>query len=122
MNGGKMMKVILTQTNDGRWSMLKPIGGRVVIEKKETQTQTESGIIIPDTAREGGEPEIGLVTAVGKGSRSMSGELIPLEIQVGDKVLYARFSAQEIQHKDKTYLVLGEQDVIAIVEDQRWQR
>ena len=95
----------------------KPLHDRVLIEVLDSSEKTAGGIIIPDTAREGGEPEIGLVTAVGKGSRSMSGELIPLEIQVGDKVLYARFSAQEIQHKDKTYLVLGEQDVIAIVED-----
>ena len=117
MNGGKMMKIILTQTNDGRWSMLKPIGGRVVIEKKETQTQTESGIIIPDTAMEGGEPQIGEVVAVGKGARSMGGELIPMEIEIGDKVLYGKFQAQEIQHNNKSYFVLGEQDIIAIVED-----
>ena len=95
--------------------MLKPIGGRLVVEKRETQTQTDSGIIIPDTAREDGGPEIGLVTAVGKGARSMSGELIPMEVKVGDKVLYGRFSAQEIEHNGKTYLVLGEQDLIAVV-------
>ena len=98
--------------------MLKPIGGRLVVEKREPQTQTDSGIIIPDTAREGGEPEIGLCVAVGNGSRSMSGELIPMEVKVGDKVLYGRFSAQEIEHQGKTYLVLGEQDIIAVVEDE----
>ena len=97
--------------------MLRPIGGRIVIEKKETQTQTESGIIIPDTAMEGGEPQIGEVVAVGKGARSMGGELIPMEIEIGDKVLYGKFQAQEIQHNNKSYFVLGEQDIIAIVED-----
>jgi len=98
--------------------MLKPIGGRIVIEKKERQEQTASGIIIPDTAREDGGPEMGLVSAVGQGARSMSGELIPMEIKVGDKVLYGRFQAQEVEHNGKTYLVLGEQDIIAVVEDE----
>ena len=98
--------------------MIKPIGARVVIEEKARKEQTESGIIIPDSARENGLPEHGTIVAVGNGSRSMTGELVPMEVKVGDKVLYGRFQAQEVEHKGKKLLVLGEQDIIAVLDDE----
>ncbi|MBT7557735.1 co-chaperone GroES [Candidatus Woesearchaeota archaeon] len=99
--------------------MLRPIGARVVVEHRERQEKTESGIIIPDTAREDGLPDIGTIVACGKGSVShMTGERIPMEVSVGDDIYYGRFQAQELEYKGKKYLILGEQDIIAVIEEE----
>ena len=93
--------------------MLKPIDARVVIEKTERESQTSGGIILPDTAQEA--PDTGIVVAIGPGSRSFTGELIPMSIKVGDKVLFARFAAHEIEHQGKKVLILMEKDIMAVV-------
>ena len=96
--------------------MLKPIGGRVVIEKKETQTQTESGIILPDTVSEQAQTAQGIVISVGQGSRNMNtGEYMPIPINEGDTIIYSKFSAQEVQHEDEDFFFVAERDIIAVI-------
>ena len=89
----------------------KPLADRVLVEPEAAEEKTASGIIIPDTAKE--KPQKGKIVAVGIGTSDHK-----MSVKVGDKVLYGRFSAQEIEHQGKTYLVLGEQDIIAVVEDE----
>ena len=98
--------------------MLKPMDARVVIKKATKQEQTESGIILPDTVSEAGQTAFGDVIAVGPGSRNMNdGQPMPMDVKVGDTIVYTKFSATEIQHKNVDYSVVTERDIIAIVED-----
>ena len=97
--------------------MLQPIDARVVVSQATKQEQTESGIILPDTVSEQSATAQGEVLAVGPGSRSFSGELMAMDIKVGDTIVYTKFSATEIQHKNVDYSVVTERDIIAIVED-----
>ena len=98
--------------------MLRPIDARIVIKKQERQEQTASGIILPDTVAEQGQTAFGNVIAVGPGSRNMNdGQPMPMDVKVGDTIVYTKFSATEIQHKNVDYSVVTERDIIAIVED-----
>jgi len=98
--------------------MLRPIDARIVIKKLAKQEQTESGIILPDTVNEQGQTATGEVIAVGPGSRNMNdGQPMPMDVKVGDTIVYTKFSATEIQHKNVDYSVVTERDIIAIVED-----
>ena len=98
--------------------MLRPIDARIVIKKQERQEQTVSGIILPDTVNEQSQTETGEVIAVGPGSRNMNdGQPMPMDVKVGDTIVYTKFSATEIQHKNVDYSVVTERDIIAIVED-----
>jgi chaperonin GroES len=93
---------------------LKPLGDRLVIEPTEQAEQTASGIFLPETAKE--KPQEGKVVAAGPGARKESGERITLDVKVGDKVLYAKYSGTNIKLNGKEYLILKETDVLAIVE------
>ena len=97
--------------------MLRPIDARIVVKKATRQEQTESGIILPDTAAEQGQTATGEVIAVGPGSRSMSGELMPMVIKVGDTILYVKYGGTEVEHNGEELMVLAEKDVIAVVEE-----
>ena len=98
--------------------MLKPFDARVVVKKPHREEKTESGIFLPDTVNEQGQTALGEVLAVGPGSRNMnSGEPMPMDIEVGDTIIYTKFSATEVQHKGNEYFVVTERDIIAIVED-----
>ena len=98
--------------------MLRPIDARIVVKKPHREEQTESGIILPDSVSEQGQTSLGEVVAVGPGSRNMnSGEPMPMDIEVGDTIIYTKFSATEVQHKGNEYFVVTERDIIAIVED-----
>ena len=98
--------------------MLRPIDARIVIKKLAKQEQTESGIILPDTVNEQGQTAVGKVEQVGPGSRNMSdGSPMPMDIKVGDKIVYMKFSAIEIEDSGVEYFVVSERDIIAIVED-----
>jgi len=94
---------------------LKPLDDRIVVRPNEAETQTASGLVIPDTAKE--KPQQGEVLAVGPGKRAeSSGELIPVDISVGDTVLYSKYGGTEITVAGEDLLVLNSRDVLAIVE------
>ena len=93
---------------------LKPLGGRVIVEPIEQEEMTAGGIILPETAKE--KPQEGKIVAAGPGERNEDGERIAMEVQVGDKVLYAKYSGTEIKLDGKKVLILRESDILAIVE------
>ncbi len=94
---------------------LKPLDDRIVVRPNEAETQTASGLVIPDTAKE--KPQQGEVLAVGPGRRSdTSGELIPVGIDVGNTVLYSKYGGTEVAVDGEDLLVLNSRDVLAIVE------
>ena len=93
---------------------LKPLGGRVIVEPIEQEEMTAGGIILPETAKE--KPQEGKILAAGPGERDEDGERIPMEVQVGDKVLYAKYSGTEIKMDGKKVLILRESDILAVIE------
>ncbi len=93
---------------------LKPLDDRIVVKPNEAETQTASGLVIPDTAKE--KPQQGTVLAVGPGKRAEStGELIPTGIEVGQTVLYSKYGGTEVTVAGDEVLVLNARDVLAIV-------
>ena len=92
---------------------IQPLGDRVLIKPLEAQEKTKGGIVLPDTAKE--KPQEGKVVAVGKGRVSEDGKLQPLEVKVGDKVLYGKYSGTEITVEGDEYLIVKEDDIVAIV-------
>ena len=99
--------------------MLRPIDARVVVKKPEREEQTASGIILPDTVNEQGQTAIGEVVAVGPGSRNMmTGDVMPMDIKVGDSILYTKFGGTELEHNGKELIVMAEKDVIAVIDDE----
>jgi len=94
---------------------LKPLEDRIVVKPNEAETQTASGLVIPDTAKE--KPQQGTVIAVGPGKRAeSSGELIPVGIEEGQTVLYSKYGGTEVTVDGDEMLVLNARDVLAIVE------
>jgi chaperonin GroES len=92
---------------------VQPLGDRVLIKPLEAQEKTKGGIILPDTAKE--KPQEGEVVAVGKGKISESGKAEPLEVKVGDKVLYGKYSGTEIKIDGEDHLIVKEEDILAIL-------
>jgi chaperonin GroES len=93
---------------------LKPLGDRVLVKVLEQEDKTAGGILLPDTARE--KPQLGEVTAVGPGRKTEDGNVVPTEVKVGDKVLYAKYAGTEIKIAGSDYLLLTEKDILAIAE------
>jgi len=94
---------------------LKPLEDRIVVRPNEAETQTASGLVIPDTAKE--KPQQGEVLAVGPGKRSDStGDLIPVGIEVGQTVLYSKYGGTEVAAGGEDLLVLNARDILAIVD------
>jgi chaperonin GroES len=92
---------------------LRPLGDRVVVKPVEREEKTKSGILLPDTAKE--KPQEGIVEAVGTGRILDSGQKVPMELKVGDKVLYAKYAGSEFKVDEIEYLIVSEKDVLAIV-------
>ncbi len=92
---------------------IKPLGDRVLIEVMEEDLQKQGSLFIPDTAKE--KPQEGKVVAVGKG-RYEDGKLVPLDVKVGDSVLYGKYAGTEVKHDGKEYLIVRESDILAIIE------
>lgn len=92
---------------------IQPLGDRVVIEVLEAREKTKGGIVLPDTAKE--KPQEGKVVAVGKGKVSDEGKVIPLEVKVGDKILYGKYTGTEVMIDETEYLIMKEEDILAIV-------
>lgn len=93
---------------------IKPLEDRVVIKPLEAETKTKGGIVLPDTAKE--KPQEGKVVAVGEGKTLESGTVKPLKVKVGDKVLYGKYSGNEITTKEgEELLIMREEDILAII-------
>jgi chaperonin GroES len=92
---------------------LKPLGDRLVVEPRERESTTASGLVLPETAKE--KPQEGEVIAVGPGRRDEDGDRIEMDVKVGDIVLYAKYGGTEVKIDDKKLLILKESDVLAIV-------
>jgi len=92
---------------------IQPLGDRLVVEVLEAKEKTKGGIVLPDTAKE--KPQEGKVVAVGKGRSGDDGKAVPLEVKSGDKILYGKYSGTEVNIDEKEYLIIKEEDVLAIV-------
>jgi chaperonin GroES len=92
---------------------LQPLGDRLIVEVLEEEETTTSGIVLPDTAKE--KPQRGKVLAVGPGSRSESGEIIPLDVAEGDEVIFSKYGGTEVKLGSDDVLILRESDVLAKV-------
>ena len=92
---------------------LKPLEDRVVVEPKEAEDKTASGIILPDTAQE--KPQEATVVAMGPGKASDSGTIVKMTVKVGDNVLYGKYSGTEVTVDGKDYLIMRESDILAIL-------
>jgi len=93
---------------------IKPLSDHIFVEPMTEEKTTKSGIFIPDTAEE--KPVAGKVIAVGPGKTTDEGKLIPLNVKVGDKILFTKYAPNEIKIEDKEYLVIREDDVLAILD------
>jgi len=92
---------------------MRPLGSRLVIEPIEQEDITAGGIVLPETAKE--KPQKGTVLAIGPGERNDAGERIPMDVKVGEVVLYAKYPGTEIKYDGKKLLILRESDVLAIL-------
>ncbi len=92
---------------------IKPLEDRIVVQAVDAESTTASGLVIPDTAKE--KPQEGIVLAVGPG-RFEDGNRVPLDVSVGDKVLYSKYGGTEVKYAGEEYLVLSARDVLAVIE------
>lgn len=92
---------------------LTPLEDKIIVKQAEAQTQTASGLYIPDNAKE--KPQQGEVLAVGPGRRDVKGERIPMDVKVGDKVLYSKYGGTEVHYEGEDYLIVGARDILAIL-------
>ena len=92
---------------------LTPLEDKIIVKPAEAQTQTASGLYIPDNAKE--KPQQGEVLAVGPGRRDDKGERIPMDVKVGDKVLYSKYGGTEVHYEGEDYLIVGARDILAIL-------
>ena len=94
---------------------LRPLADRVVVKPVERDEMTKSGIVLPDTAKE--KPQEGIIEAVGNGRyNEQTGVRVALDVKVGDRVMYAKYAGSEVKIDDTEYLILGEKDILAVVE------
>ncbi len=93
---------------------LKPLADRIVVEAVEQEEMTASGIYVPETAKE--KPQEAIVVAVGPGRLLDTGERAPMEVKQGDRVVFAKYAGTEVKLDDTKYLILGEKDILAILE------
>ncbi|PID78282.1 MAG: co-chaperone GroES [Deltaproteobacteria bacterium] len=93
---------------------IKPLQDRVVVKRIEEPEKTKGGIIIPDTAKE--KPSEGIIEAVGNGRVANDGKVIPMEVKVGDKVLFSKYGGHELKVDGEDYIIMGQDDIYAVVE------
>ena len=94
---------------------LKPLGDRVVVEHVEQADRSAGGVFLPDTAKE--KPQEGKVLAIGSGRTLDNGTKVPMEVKVGDRILYSKYSGSEVKIEGTEYLIISEKDVLAILTD-----
>jgi len=92
---------------------IKPLGDKVVIKPLANEEKTKSGIVLPDTAKE--KPQQGEIVAVGSGKTLENGQKVPLEVKVGDRVIYSKYAGTEIKIDEQEVLILSERDIHAII-------
>ena len=92
----------------------RPLHDRVVVRRVESEEKTSGGIIIPDTAKE--KPQEGEIIAVGPGARDEAGKLVPLDVKVGDRILFGKWSGTEVKIDGEDLLIMKESDVMGIIE------
>ena len=92
---------------------LKPLGERVVLKQQEAEEKTQSGIILPDSAKE--KPQTAVVIAVGSGSEK-NGKKTEMQVKEGDRVIYSQYSGTDVKLEDEEYIIVNQSDIIAIVE------
>ncbi|CAN7630347.1 co-chaperone GroES [Mesorhizobium caraganae] len=92
----------------------RPLHDRILVRRIEAEEKTAGGIIIPDTAKE--KPQEGEVTAVGPGARDESGKLTPLDVKIGDRILFGKWSGTEIKLNGEDLLIMKESDVMGVIE------
>lgn len=93
---------------------LRPLHDRILIRRVEEKEMVKGGIIIPDTAKE--KPQEGEVVAVGNGKKTEEGKLVPLDVKAGDRILFGKYSGNEIKIDDQEYLILREDEVLGVLE------
>ena len=93
---------------------IRPLQDRVIVKRLEEEEKTKGGIIIPDTAKE--KPQEGKVIAVGKGKMTEEGKLIALDVKVGDRILFGKYSGSEIKIDGEEHLIMREEDILGIIE------
>jgi chaperonin GroES len=93
----------------------RPLHDRVVVKRIEAEEKTAGGIIIPDTAKE--KPQQGEVIAVGPGGRDETGKLVPIDVQVGDRILFGKWSGTEVKLDGIEYLIMKESDIMGVLTD-----
>jgi chaperonin GroES len=93
----------------------RPLHDRVVVERITAEEKTAGGIIIPDTAKE--KPQQGKIIAVGPGGRDENGKLIPIDVKVGDRVLFGKWSGTEVKLDGTEYLIMKESDIMGVLEE-----
>ncbi len=93
---------------------IRPLHDRVIVKRIEEERKTASGIVIPDTATE--KPDQGEIVAVGKGKKNDDGKITPLDVKVGDRVLFGKYSGQTVKVKGDELLVMREEDIMGVVE------
>ncbi|MGO1345934.1 MAG: co-chaperone GroES [Bifidobacterium psychraerophilum] len=92
---------------------LTPLEDKIVIKQAAAETTTASGLVIPDTAKE--KPQQGEILAVGPGRRDDKGERVPVDVKVGDKVLYSKYGGTEVHYQGEDYLIVSARDVLAVL-------
>ena len=93
---------------------LKPLGDRLVVKPATREETTASGIVLPDTAKE--KPQRGTIVAAGEGRRDEDGDRVPMDVKVGDQVLFAKYAGTEFKLDDQDLLILSEKDILAVIE------
>jgi len=94
---------------------IRPLQDRVIVKRIEEEEKTRGGIIIPDSAKE--KPQEGRVIAVGKGKMTEEGKLIPLDVKVGDRVLFGKYAGTEVKIEGEEHLIMREEDILGIIEE-----
>lgn len=93
---------------------LKPLGDRLVVKPATREETTASGIVLPDTAKE--KPQRGTIVAAGEGRRDEDGDRVPMDVKVGDEVLFAKYAGTEFKLDDQDLLILSEKDILAVIQ------
>ncbi|MBP1685598.1 MAG: chaperonin Cpn10 [Deltaproteobacteria bacterium] len=93
---------------------IRPLQDRVIVKRIAEEEKTKGGIIIPDTAKE--KPQEGKIIAVGKGKVSDDGKLVPMEVKVGDRILFGKYSGSEIKLNGEEHLIMREEDILGVIE------